>query len=231
MALVRLPEGQQRSGSIGATVWSHNRFGPYVRARSIPVNPNTDRQAAVRNAVRALAIAWQNELTQAQRDAWKVYADNVSWLNRLGEVVTLTALNHYIRSNTPLVQSAIARVDDAPVIFNLGDAEAALGGSASEATQLASVTWDDTAAWASEDGAYQFVSCGLPQNGNIGFFGGPWRLLSVISGNSGVPPTSPTSATWQFPFGEGQRLWLRSRIARADGRLSEFARFNFLAGA
>jgi hypothetical protein len=32
-----------------------------------------------------------------------------------------------------------------------------------------------------------------------------------------------------FPFAEGQRLWVRSRITRGDGRLSEFAEINFLA--
>ena len=53
---VVLPEGQQRSGSIGGATWSHNSSGAYIRARSIPVNPNTDRQNAVRVAVRNLAI-------------------------------------------------------------------------------------------------------------------------------------------------------------------------------
>ena len=65
MALIRYAEGQQRSGSIGASVYSHNRYGAYIRARSVPVNPNTDRQVAIRNAIRALTIAWGN--TPGQR--------------------------------------------------------------------------------------------------------------------------------------------------------------------
>ena len=231
MALVVLPEGMQQSGSIGGVVYSHNRFGAYRRNRSVPVNPNTDRQVAVRNIVRSLAIAWQLTLTQDQRDAWDVYAANVTWKNHLGQDVLLTGLNHYIRSNTPRIQAVAPRIDDAPVIFDLAAAELALGATASEATQEASVSFDNAADWANEDGAFQFLFGGLPQNGSIKFFGGPWRAMPGIAGNSTTPPASPFDVTWPFPFAEGQRLWLRTRIGRADGRLSEFARINFLAGA
>lgn len=231
MALVVLPEGQQRSGSIGGTVWSHNSSGAYIRNRSVPVNPNTDRQIAVRNAVRSLAIAWQNTLTQVQRDAWDTYAANVSWLNHLGQTINLTGLNHYIRSNTPRLQDGVARVDAAPTIFNIATAELALAGTASEATQQVTVAWDDTTAWNTEDGAVQVFYAGLPQNGSIRFFGGPWRVVGWILGNAGVPPVSPVPWNYPWPFAEGNRLWLRSRISRADGRLSEFARVNFLAAA
>lgn len=227
MALVVLAEGQQRSGSSGGTVWSHNRSGAYIRARSIPVNPNTARQVAVRNAVRSLTIAWQNTLTQAQRDAWNVYAANVSWLNRLGQSITLTGLNQYIRSNTPRVQNGIARVDPAPVIFNLATAELDLSATASEATQDLTIDGDGTAAWIGEADAWQFFSMGLPQNGGIQFFGGPYRQLTAVPGAG--PPPFPVTITGAFAFAEGQRIWVRSRIARGDGRLSEFALVNFLA--
>lgn len=231
MALVVLPEGQQRSGKQGGIVWSHNRGGPYVRNRAIPTNPNTARQVAVRNAVRSLTIAWNNTLTQAQRDAWNVYAANVSWVNRLGESTSLTGLNHYIRSNTPLIVSSFTRVDAAPVLFTLATAELALTCTASEATQQASLGFDNTAPWATEDEAFQFVYGGLPQNGGRTFFKGPYRLIGPIEGDSLGAPATPAVINWPFPFAEGQRLWLRTRIARADGRLSEFAEVNFLAAA
>lgn len=231
MALIVFPEGQQRSGSMGATVYSHNRSGAYIRARSVPVNPNTDRQVLVRNAVRALAIGWENTLTQTQRDEWSTYAATLAWQNHLGQTINLTGLNHYIRSNTPRIQSGMTRIDDGPKVFNLGAAELALGCTASEATQTASITFDDTEGWASEDGAGQIFYGGIPQNSSINFFGGPWRWIGVTRGDSGTPPTSPEAVIWPFPFADGQRLWLQSRITRADGRLSNFARVNFLAAA
>jgi len=227
MALVVLPEGQQRSGSIGGTVWSHNSSGAYIRNRSVPVNPNTDRQVAVRNAVRALAIAWNLTLTQIQRDAWNVYAANVSWVNALGQTIHLTGLNHYIRSNTPRVQNGIPRVDAAPVIFNIATAELALAATASEGTQDLTIDGDPAADWIGEADAWQFYSMGIPQNSSIKFFGGPWRQLTAVPGAG--PPPFPVVIATAFPFAEGQRLWVRSRIARGDGRLSEFAQINFLA--
>lgn len=229
MALIRFGEGQQRSGSMGATVYSHNRFGAYIRARSVPVNPNTSRQVAVRNAVRALTIAWQNTLTQAQRDAWETYAANVSWVNKFGDSVNLTGLNHYIRSNTPRVQNAIAAVDAAPTIFNIATAELELSATASEATQDLTIDGKAAAAWIGEADAWQFFSMGIPQNPGIKFFGGPYRQLTATPGAG--PPPFPVVIAAAFPFAEDQRVWVRSRIARGDGRLSEFAEINFLCAA
>lgn len=227
MALIRFAEGQQRSGSVGGTVFSHNRSGAYIRARSVPVNPNTARQVVVRNAARSISIAWQNTLTQAQRDAWNVYAANVTWTNKLGDAINLTGLNHYLRSNAPRVQSGIPRVDVAPVIFNLATAELDLVVSASEATQIITIDGDPAAAWVGEADAWQFFSMGIPQNAGINFFGGPYRLLQAVPGAG--PPPFPALPAAVFPFAEGQRIWVRSRIARGDGRLSEFAEVNFLA--
>jgi hypothetical protein len=229
MALVVLPEGQQRSGKQGGIVWSHNRTGPYTRNRAIPVNPNTDRQVDVRNAIRSIAIAWGSTLTQVQRDAWDTYAANVSWVNRLGQTISLTGVNHFIRSNTPRVVNGIARVDAAPVIFDIAAADTDLAASASEATQQVTVTGDAAADWIGEADAWCFVSMGLPQNPSRKFFNGPWRAISAIPGAG--PPPWPAAIDTAWPFAEGQRLWVRTRIARGDGRLSQFAQTNFLAAA
>lgn len=229
MALISYAEGQQRSGRLGASIYSHNRYGAYIRAGSIPVNPSTDRQVAVRNAVRALTIAWGVDLTQDQRDAWGVYAANVVWTNKLGQSCHLSALNHYIRSNVPLLVQGDTVVDDAPTIFNLAAAEESLAVTASEATQQASVAFDNTADWAGEDDGHQYVYGGLPVNASIKFFGGPYRFMGKIDGDSVTPPTSPALMTWPWPFAEDNRLWVRTRVSRADGRLSQWAQVNFLA--
>lgn len=231
MAVIRFPEGQQRSGSTGGTVYSHNRFGAYIRARSVPVNPNTDRQVASRNRMRALSIAWQNLLTQVQRDAWEVYAANVTWKNALGDSVHLTGLNHYVRSNAAVLAAGLTRVDAAPTVFTIAAAEDGLVPTASEATQDVTVAFDTAGLWCSEDGAAQLIYQGLPKNASTKFFGGPYRLLGVILGDSVAPPAVPEVLAAVFPFAEGNRLWVRSRILRADGRLSDFAVANFLGAA
>jgi len=231
MAVVRYPAGEQRSGSTGGVVYSRNRFGAYIRARSVPVNPNTDRQAQVRVVLRNLAIYWNSVLTQLQRDAWEVYASSTVWLNALGEECRLTGLNHYIRTNTAMAQAGGARLDAAPVIGGLAPAEWSLGGSASEATQDVSVTFDDADVWCDEDGAYQLVYVGIPKKASIKYFGGPYRFAGVIEGDSVSPPTSPEAIASPWPIAEGQRLWVRTRVLKSDGRLSEFALCNFLCSA
>ncbi len=229
MALVVLPEGTQISGSIGGTTWSHNRFGAYKRNRSVPVNPNTSRQVAVRNAVRTLTINWEIVLTQAQRNAWDLYGQNVSWVNKLGRAVFLTGLNHYVRCNTPRLMNGIASIDAAPTLFNIGAAESDLAVTASEATQDLTITGNDAGSWIGEADAWQFFFMGAPQNSGIKFFGGPYRQVTATPGAG--PPPFPVVIAAAFPFVEGQRIWVRSRIARGDGRLSEFQQVDFLGAA
>lgn len=233
MALIRFAEGQQRSGAIGGSVYSHNRYGAYIRARSVPVNPNSDRQVAVRGFLQAIAIAWNNTLTQDQRDAWEVYSANVTWRNKLGDMVHLTGLAHYIRCNSPRLLCGLARIDDAPTTLTIATAEQALVVTGSEASQQFSMAYDDAAEWCDEDGGFQAIYMGLPKNPSTQFFNGPWRFVSVILGDAASPPSSPEANldTPDWPFAEGQRIWFRTRIGRADGRLSEFAQDDFLAGA
>lgn len=233
MALIVLPEGTQVSGSIGGTVYSHNRYGAYKRNRSVPVNPNTDRQVAIRNYVQNLTIRWHTVLTQDQRDAWDEYGSNVTWKNRLGQIVFMPGLNHYVRSNVPRLIKDAPLVDNAPTIFNLAASEQELTGSASEATQMLTIGNDVTAAWATETGGMQIYSMGLPQNSSIKFFGGPWRVIGWQNGQDSPngEPVDPAVIPTAWPIAEGQRIWIRTRIGRADGRLSEFAQINFLCAA
>jgi len=228
MALLVLPEGQQRSGKQGGVVFSHNAAGPYVRNRAIPTNPNTDRQVAIRNATSDLAILWNTVLTQPQRDAWDAYGLNVPWTNRLGQQIWLKGMNHYIRCNVPRLQWGIARIDAAPTIFLLAEAETALSATASEATQDLTIDGDPAALWIGEANAWQFYAMGIPQNASRRFFGGPFRSLSAVPGAG--PPPFPHVIAAPWPIADGQRIWLRCRTARGDGRLSEFAQINFLCG-
>lgn len=100
MALI-VPIHGQMSGSIGDNVYSHNKGGPYVRRRSIPINPSTDRQSAVRGNLSTAARAWQ-ALTQIQREAWSAYAVANPVLNRLGQSITLSGAAYHNRLNAKI---------------------------------------------------------------------------------------------------------------------------------
>lgn len=232
MALIKFGGGiVQMSGSIAGNTFARNRFGNYVRARTKPVNPNTSGQQAVRNAMSELVGRWSSILTAAQRTAWTLYASSVSMKNRLGEDVNLTGFNHYIRSNAFLMRSGGTVVDDGPTTFNLAEQDGAFAVTISEATQLISVAFDDTLAWLDEDDAHMIVYCGQPQNPTINFFAGPWKYAGAIAGDSSTPPTTPTTIATPFVVTEGQRVWVKARIVRADGRLSEAFRADCFGAA
>jgi len=231
MALVLLPGGEQRSGSIGSTVYSRNRFGQYIRARAIPVNPNTTRQATIRAYMSYLTEYWQSSLTQAQRDAWDVYGLNVNMSTQPWSYKYLTGFQQFNRSNIPRLQAALAQVDDGPVVFNKAYTETSLSATASEATQQLTVAFNDQGGWVGTDETGLLIQVGKPVNGGIKFFGGPFRYADVVKGDGAAAPTSPATITSPWPIAEGQRLWIQARITLEDGRLSDFARYDFLCAA
>lgn len=230
MALVVLPGGEQRSGKLGSWVYSHNAAGTYVRAKGSPVNPNTSRQVSVRSILQALSIAWTNDLTYAQRQAWINYALNVNMSQTYGWKY-ISGIAQYVRTNASRLQAGLARIDDAPTTFSLAPAEGSLGASGSEATQQVSITWPGAPLWAETTGSYMAVFVGLPQNPSREFFNGPWRFAGALLGDTTTPLTSPQLVTTPYPIAEGQRIWVRTRVGYDDGRLSFFGQADFLCAA
>lgn len=213
--------GTSMSGSLGGIVASHNAGGAYFRSKVIPTNPNTTFQQAVRAAMSTLTNVWQNTLTQAQRDAWKTYADNVPVLDKIGAAITLSPLAMYIRSNVIRLQNAVARVDAAPTIFNLGTFTAPLATTSSTGAQTISFSYTNTDDWAITTLGFLIFQFSRPQNSGIQFFKGPYRLASKVAGNTTTPPTSPAAIAAPFPFAAGQKVFFRATAITADGRVSQ----------
>ncbi|HUX02195.1 MAG TPA: hypothetical protein VMY35_14615 [Phycisphaerae bacterium] len=64
----------QISGSIAGQVFSHNRYGAYVRNRSIPVTSTTAYALAAKQKFSECSQAWQ-ALEASEQDAWRTWAD------------------------------------------------------------------------------------------------------------------------------------------------------------
>jgi hypothetical protein len=223
--LIKLGEiVSQASGTLRGTTYSHNRYGAYVRNGTIPVNPQSDRQTTVRSFFQDLTQHWSQTLTQAQRDQWTTYGENVPILNRLGDQVLLTGLGHYIRSNVPRLLAGLTRVDAGPVIFTLPEVDSAADCGYTADDQKCAVAFTDTLDVYDEDDAALLVYVGNPVNPTIDFFNGPFRFADSIDGDSVTPPTSPTEVDSPFTIQTAQRVYHRFRITRADGRLSNFFR-------
>jgi len=221
MALVKYGGGViQMSGSIAGNTFARNRYGNYVRARTKPVNPNTDRQNAVRSALASLTVRWSTTVTALQRTAWNLYAANVGMLNKLGETIHLSGFNHYIRSNVNQALIGGTPFDAGPGVFELPEHDPLFAIACTEAPQAITITFDDTLAWSTEDGAKLWVYQGVSQNAQRNFFAGPWRRCDHILGIDPGGAASPAAGDVQFPMVEGQHIWAYARIQRADGRIS-----------
>lgn len=219
------------SGSIGADTYSHNRFGQYVRNRTKPVNPNTARQQGIRGALAFLTDAWSRILNQGNRDKWEAYGEGVVMKNRLGEDMTLTGFNHFLRSNTIVHAHIGPYTVDGPGIFELPAQDDTLSITASAAAGQITLTFNDAMAWANEALGYMSIFQGKPQNAQRNFFGGPWRYIGFFAGQADGAPASPLPVNVSWAMTQGQRQWIYCRIHRADGRLSAPFRSDILVGA
>lgn len=231
MALIKSGTITQASGSVGGFTFSHNRGGLYIRARTIPVDPSTIPQQRVRSTLAVAVEDWVNTLSQAQRDAWDLYAFNVPLPGPLGDLRNVGGLGMLIRAAVVAKQFGLPAILDAPTIFNVGSFTPITIAAASEGAQTVSVAFDGTDAWANEDDAAMCVWISRPQNPTINFFKGPYRIGAAIFGDPITPPTSPVGIAVPFAFVEGQKLFVKVRVIRVDGRVSNIQRDSAVAVA
>lgn len=222
MALIKYGGGiVQMSGSISGNTHARNRFGNYMRARTKPINPRSNRQMAARVMIMYLAEQWrETPMDDAKRLAWENYAKGVNWLNKLGETVKLTGYNMFIRSNAALIKAGGTLVTDGPPDIGLppGDPDfyCRFGESGAELVVYYNKDFD----WCKETGAYLSVEMGRPQNPTRNFFGGPYRYAGSIAGVDADALTGEGSVPAPFTIIEGQKIWTRARIIRKDARTS-----------
>lgn len=225
MALVKYGGGVvQLSGRIAGNVFARNAGGNYVRAGTIPVNPNSTDQVTVRAVMAQLMVRWAQTLTAAQRTAWETYAQAVTVLNRLGEAIHISGVNHYVRSNSLLLRSGDTIVDAGPTVLALPDQDPAFAITASVGAGNVSCAFDAGLNWANIDDGHMHVFMGRPQNATRNFFNGPWRYADTFDGNTAVPLTTPQTFVPPFTLVEGQKIWVRARIQEPDGRVSNLFR-------
>lgn len=222
---VFLPGGGVASirGSIGGSTFSANRGGPYMRNRSIPTNPNTPQQQAVRSAMALLAARWGDTLTDNQRAQWDLYAENVLLLNSLGQPRNVGGIGMYVRSNIPRIQNGVAEtpiVDDGPSNFTLGEYTQPTIASITASTGILSLVFDPLDDWANEDEAALLIFTSKAKSPSTNYFKGPYNLAGVVLGSSATAPTSPASITLASPAEVGQQIFIRGEVSRVDGRLS-----------
>lgn len=214
------PVYSQASRSIGGLTYSHNRGGMYTRARATPTNPNTPFQQAVKAAMASVSSAWSNVLTDAEREAWDIYAAQVLLPDTLGENRNVGGIGMFNRTNVFRVTNGFARIDVAPVIFDTGTyTPLSMDNEVPGSPSTIDLTFTPADEWASTLGGRAWIYGSRPQNPGINFFKGPFRFCGEIIG-AAVPPTSPETVTLPFDMATGQIVFVQYRIQQADGRTS-----------
>ena len=101
-------------GSIAGATFSRNRAGAYVRNRTKPINPQTDRQIEIRQNLSYLQLYWHSNLSVALRSAWNATAQANPFKNRLGQSSAITGFNLFLRVNALRKLMALAIADNPP---------------------------------------------------------------------------------------------------------------------
>lgn len=192
------------SGSINGTTHSHNRGGAYMRNRSIPTNPSSSFQVAVRNRLTTFSQGWR-VLTQAQRTAWNNAVQNFATTNVLGDLRNPTGKNLYTRLNINLAIVGSADIDTPPVPSGVSS-PATLSFTIVAATGVMTVTFTPTPVPAGSD--WVLDATGAVSAGT-NFVKNRFRFLKVF--NSGDISPQLTTVEYAARFGAvvaGQKIFI-----------------------
>jgi len=94
----------QISGRIGASVFSHNAGGVYVRNGTIPTTSSSADALAAKSRLQSASQGWAG-LTAAQRLAWEEWAKANPIRDRLGQTRILSGIAAYNMLTTRLLQA------------------------------------------------------------------------------------------------------------------------------
>jgi hypothetical protein len=195
------------SGSVGGLTASRAKGGVnYFRFKANPTNPNSARQAVVRQAFTQLSQTWELGLTSTQRD---------SWINEAAGSVT-QGLNLYQQANVFRIQAGLSRIDELLSTAIISPSAVVVAQTLGAGR---SITFDNADTWANEDdaGLLVYETRPIPPSRT---FENRERLLGVVLGDSGTAPTSPQAETspWGNLGGSGDESRYRGLVTFASGR-------------
>jgi hypothetical protein len=206
------------SGSIAGATFSRNRGGQYIRRRAIPSNPNSEAQGFARTNLAAAVSAWTNLLTDPQRQAWQTYAQATPVIDPLGQQITLSGQQMFVRSRTVALIGGLTMDNDAPGDSGLGDPPtfgAALTVDAS--TQLV-VTTATTGVLDAGNFALMYMSRPVPASRIPNH-----ETKRFVISEEYAAGDAALSGTVPFPVTTGQRVRVTLRNFDVQNRVSAIA--------
>lgn len=207
------------SGSIGANTFSHNRGGSYVKRRSVPTNPNSNRQQDIRNILSSLSSNWSS-LSSANQNDWNTWAYWHPKIDPLGNAVSITGAQAYAGLNCRLLDSGESAIDTAPTIT------APMGLTTFSIARTTDTTATVTFApdpLGTDDKIQLWAS--LPFSGARN----PNRAQARLVGYSDAAEESPWVVTLPFTWTVGNTIVFYGVIMGVDGQISVEQQFRVTA--
>lgn len=116
MATVLAPlMAAEARGKVGGLVYNTWRGVRYVKIKTAPAQPRSQRQLDIRAFAIGLARLWQTIGSTAQ-DAWRAYATTHTEINWTNSPVRLTGANWFLRCNTRLLDIPKPAITDPPAL-------------------------------------------------------------------------------------------------------------------
>ena len=104
------------SGKLGGIVASHNRGGSYFRHHTVPTQPRTAAQRAVRTQLASLSSAFRN-IGATNISGWNALGSTVTLKSKLGTTYHPTGQQLFVSCNKHLLEAGInTELDIAPTI-------------------------------------------------------------------------------------------------------------------
>jgi len=115
----------------------------YAKKMAIPTNPESTRQLAIRGILTTQTRAW-GDLTDAQREQWKAFAENQTRKNVFGEDVKLSGFNEFVSLAALSADMGETPVSVPPETANPGTVTGFTAGAGATEDGEIAVEWTDT---------------------------------------------------------------------------------------
>lgn len=104
---------------LGGHVLSKNKGGSFIRRKVSPTQPHTAAQRLIRGILTSLARSWGGVLIDADRAAWKAFADTHPITDVFGQAVKLTGEQMYVRLNNVIMFLGGTSIDTPPASLSV----------------------------------------------------------------------------------------------------------------
>jgi hypothetical protein len=209
----------QGTGSLGGMTMSKNKQGYYLRARTVPSNPRTALQTAVRSGLSAFATYWKS-LTSTERTAWALYASNTPVVGNNGQTHLLSGFNWFVGCNQVRLKSGLGLVSDAPSIFGQASGPTVAGVVYASAGHISGAYTLIDPPLAADSGDVVQLYAGQPRGKGVAYFQGPWQyMLSIDSFVDSFGSTLVSTYT-TYIAGASNVQWFKMIRTKPNGQFS-----------